>query len=301
MPSVLHLAKLVGGYNSTQKYFHYTGIVGTVRAVTDIYGAVAARYAYEPFGSLTTASGLVDSELHRFMGKHSDLETSLSYFNARYYDPTLGRFTSSDPAKDGLNWFVYCDGNPLILKDNDGRKKLWVVPVGLSPTAHKAIERALTNRIGEKIVRTEKSYAFGRYDLAIEFGSKWHLYEIKPISYSFGYKNVSMLEQLERYLLGLAVEEPLDAFVLGTCLTTDENMITKLGNIEFDEYKPGAFISIFAYTDRPGELYYLIDGGEKTNSQVPKWLNKLLPWLIAGLAGMLGMNPGSSPALAPAF
>ncbi len=91
-----------------------------MRAVTDIYGAVAARYAYEPFGSLTTASGLVDSELHRFMGKHSDLETSLSYFNARYYDPTLGRFTSSDPAKDGLNWFEYCNGNPITHIDQNG-------------------------------------------------------------------------------------------------------------------------------------------------------------------------------------
>ena len=94
--------------------------MGTMRAVTDIYGAVVARYAYEPFGSLTTASGLVDGELHRFTGKPSDLETSLSYFNARYYDPTLGRFTSSDPAKDGLNWYQYCNGNPIVNIDQDG-------------------------------------------------------------------------------------------------------------------------------------------------------------------------------------
>lgn len=122
-----YLAKLVGGYNSTQKYFHHTDIVGTVRAVTDIYGAVVARYAYEPFGSLTTASGLVDGELHRFTGKPSDLETSLSYFNARYYDPTLGRFTSSDPARDGLNWFVYCNGNPIVLVDQNGEVPICVI------------------------------------------------------------------------------------------------------------------------------------------------------------------------------
>ena len=127
MLSVLHLAKLVGSYNSTQKYFHHTDIVGTVRAVTDISGAVVTRYAYEPFGSLTTASGLVDGELHRFTGKPSDLETDLSYFNARYYDPAIGRFTSSDPARDGLNWYQYCNGNPIVFIDQNGEVPICVI------------------------------------------------------------------------------------------------------------------------------------------------------------------------------
>jgi len=87
----------------------------------DIYGAVVARYSYEPFGSLTTASGLVDGELHWFTGKPSDLETDLSYFNARYYDSTLGRFTSSDPAKDGLNCYQYCNGDPITNFDKNGK------------------------------------------------------------------------------------------------------------------------------------------------------------------------------------
>ncbi|HNZ08359.1 MAG TPA: RHS repeat-associated core domain-containing protein [Bacillota bacterium] len=115
-----YLAKLVGSAVVMQLYFHHTDMVGTVRAVTDVSGAVIARYAYEPFGSLTTASGLIDGELHRFTGKPSDLETSLSYFNARYYDPTLGRFTSADPAKDGLNWHVYGNLNPYSRVDRDG-------------------------------------------------------------------------------------------------------------------------------------------------------------------------------------
>ena len=114
--------------------------MGTIRAVTDIYGSVVARYAYEPFGSLTATSGPVDGELHRFTGKPSDMETRLSYFNARYYDPTLGRFTSSDPARDGLNWFVYCVSEPLSRSDPSGKNvKLQDY---LLDVFHKIIEKA---------------------------------------------------------------------------------------------------------------------------------------------------------------
>jgi len=40
---------------------------------------------------------------------------------ARYYDPALGRFISEDPARDGVNWFVYCRNNPVNLVDVDGQ------------------------------------------------------------------------------------------------------------------------------------------------------------------------------------
>jgi RHS repeat-associated protein len=40
-------------------------------------------------------------------------EEGLYYFNARWYDPQLGRFITEDPIKDGLNWFAYVSNNPL--------------------------------------------------------------------------------------------------------------------------------------------------------------------------------------------
>ena len=43
-----------------------------------------------------------------------------AYLRARYYDPTTGRFTSEDPAKDGLNWYVYCGNNPINRWDPTG-------------------------------------------------------------------------------------------------------------------------------------------------------------------------------------
>jgi hypothetical protein len=44
----------------------------------------------------------------------------LYYFNARWYDPELGRFITEDPVKDGVNWFSYVANNPLRYTDPTG-------------------------------------------------------------------------------------------------------------------------------------------------------------------------------------
>ncbi|MCL6613395.1 MAG: RHS repeat-associated core domain-containing protein [Firmicutes bacterium] len=57
----------------------------------------------------------------RFTGKETDRGTGLVYFGARYYDPEVGRWTTVDPAGDGMNWYAYCNNNPLIYIDTTGK------------------------------------------------------------------------------------------------------------------------------------------------------------------------------------
>ena len=56
-----------------------------------------------------------------YTGKFFDESSGLYYFNARWYDSALGRFTTQDPARDGVNWWAYCGGNPITFVDPDGR------------------------------------------------------------------------------------------------------------------------------------------------------------------------------------
>jgi RHS repeat-associated protein len=55
---------------------------------------------------------------------HQEDETGLIYMRARYYEPTTGRFVSEDPARDGVNWYLYADGNAVNRVDADGKISL---------------------------------------------------------------------------------------------------------------------------------------------------------------------------------
>jgi len=77
----------------------------------DVYGAVRANP-----GMASTRQGFVGG-----LGHVSDAETGLVYMQARYMDPTTGRFVSEDPALDGLNWYTYCDNNPVNRIDRSGK------------------------------------------------------------------------------------------------------------------------------------------------------------------------------------
>jgi RHS repeat-associated protein len=81
----------------------------------DVYGA--PRAGTRQGGSPTSSQGYVGS-----LGHVTDAGTGgLIYMQARYYDPGLGRFVSEDPGRNGVNWYVYSDGNPVNNVDATGK------------------------------------------------------------------------------------------------------------------------------------------------------------------------------------
>jgi len=72
-----------------------TDALGSPVAVTDNAGVVQTEYTYEPFGR-TTATGASNSSSYQYTGREND-GTSLYYYRARYYHPTLQRFVGEDP------------------------------------------------------------------------------------------------------------------------------------------------------------------------------------------------------------
>ncbi len=98
------------------KAYYFTDHLGSTRIVMDSAGNCTYN-EYAPFGEdFLTAN----AERYKFTGKEDDGATGLYYYNARYYDPAVGRFISEDVAKDGMNWWVYCSNNPLRYVDPSG-------------------------------------------------------------------------------------------------------------------------------------------------------------------------------------
>lgn len=62
-----------------------------------------------------------------YTGREWDAETGLYFNRARYYDPGLGRFVSSDPKgyAAGLNLYTYTRNNPLSFRDPEGMDVYW--------------------------------------------------------------------------------------------------------------------------------------------------------------------------------
>ena len=87
----------------------------------DSTGEVLEKSDYSLWGVpiVTNYSGCGGSPDISHTGKKQDA-TKLYYFNARYYDASIGRFITEDPARNGMNWFVYCENNPLKFTDPSG-------------------------------------------------------------------------------------------------------------------------------------------------------------------------------------
>lgn len=103
-------------------YYHHTDHLGTTEAITDSNGNIVWHADYEAFGNVMNERG-EENFTPNYTGKFFDESSGLYYFNARWYDCELGRFTTQDPARDGVNWYGYCGGNPVNFTDSTG---MWI-------------------------------------------------------------------------------------------------------------------------------------------------------------------------------
>lgn len=93
--------------------------MGSVIALKNAKGEVVNRYSYDVWGDLIASEEQVPNAI-RYRGEYQDAETGFYYLRGRYYDPATRKFTTLDPAEDGLNWNIYCEGNPIDYVDPSG-------------------------------------------------------------------------------------------------------------------------------------------------------------------------------------
>ncbi|WP_214326040.1 polymorphic toxin-type HINT domain-containing protein [Nonomuraea sediminis] len=95
----------------------------TQLAINDTTGTVN-RERYLPYGQRRGSDDLPFTD-RGFLGKIEDAATGLNYLGARYYDPTIAKFISTDPELDPrkpewANPYSYAGNNPIGLSDPDG-------------------------------------------------------------------------------------------------------------------------------------------------------------------------------------
>ncbi|UWG65406.1 hypothetical protein K5M76_03925 [Shewanella xiamenensis] len=105
---------------ATVRYQH-TDMLGSVVSESDESGNIISRSQYEPFGKRMGG----DKEGIGYTGHLQDKDLGLTYMQARYYDPLIGRFYSNDPIGftnvHTFNRYAYANNNPYKYKDPDGR------------------------------------------------------------------------------------------------------------------------------------------------------------------------------------
>ena len=108
-------------------FYVHTDHLGTPRRVTDADNSIVWSWDSNPFGTSEPVgvkigkgkSAYIFAFNLRFPGQYYDAESGLHYNYFRYYDPSTGRYITSDPIglAGGLNTYGYVLQNPLIYID----------------------------------------------------------------------------------------------------------------------------------------------------------------------------------------
>ncbi|MCX5805761.1 MAG: cell wall hydrolase [Proteobacteria bacterium] len=107
---------------TTKQYYHQDGL-GSVVAVSDQTGATTGTQRFDAWGNKQSSGSTGTVPQYGYTGREPD-ETGLVYYRARYYDPTIGRFTQRDPIgmNGGINPYAYVNANPVNFTDPMGLK-----------------------------------------------------------------------------------------------------------------------------------------------------------------------------------
>lgn len=108
----------------------YSLIISTSTSITtNSSGALVSELRYKPWGEGPYSSGTTSTK-YQYTGQYSHTaDFGLMFYNARWYDPALGRFAQADfivPPVGvlGLDRYAYANNSPLVYTDPSGHESV---------------------------------------------------------------------------------------------------------------------------------------------------------------------------------
>ncbi|WP_353929182.1 putative Ig domain-containing protein [Okeanomitos corallinicola TIOX110] len=138
-----HGLDLISQQRNGETYFYHTDALGSTQIITDNVGNIANAYIYNPYGSISQQTEIVQNS-YKYTGEQFDPELQSYYLRARYYNPSTGRFVSRDPFAGfterplSLNKYTYTEGNPINAIDPSGEVAVLIYPSLLTSPANQA-------------------------------------------------------------------------------------------------------------------------------------------------------------------
>lgn len=116
------------GYPVPGTLYYIADYLGTTQLTTGADGTLVSRFGYAPYGAaIPEGTSGPDDITQKFQGNELDESSNLYYITVRYYDPSLGRFSTPDTTMggdpltiDAFNRFAFSLNNPVSQRDVAG-------------------------------------------------------------------------------------------------------------------------------------------------------------------------------------
>ena len=99
------------------QFFYHSDHLGSSSFITNLDGEVVQHIEYVPFGEVFIEErNNVWNTPYLFNAKEFDEETGMYYYGARYYDPRLSLWMSTDPMEEispDISSYTFCHNNPI--------------------------------------------------------------------------------------------------------------------------------------------------------------------------------------------
>ena len=196
-------------WNGTAYYYQYD-IFGDVVGIVNVAGETLCTYSYDLWGAITGITGdqaLAERNPIRYRGYYYDNETGFYYLETRYYDPQTKRFLSYDDLEsffygaeeDMESLFVYCQNNPVMFSDSDGRVARFydIMAIALSEWKEEAEE--FVHDMGLSFISELRTGGYGasyiQYTNGEQFINSWNnlddsFYEVVVIDTHGSYSSI---------------------------------------------------------------------------------------------------------------